>query len=67
MLLLEKISTYFQRARTGHIDHHLSTTFEQVMRFAFKMLSQEIQRALGIAVHQDTHQLDDILIFEHNG
>lgn len=66
-LLLEKISTYLQRTRTGHLDHDLSAAFEQITCLAFKMIAQESQRAFGITIHQDTHQLNKILVFHNNG
>ena len=51
LLFLEQATTDFQCTRTGHFDHHLSTTFEQVTCFAFEMLLEKGQRGLIILIH----------------
>jgi hypothetical protein len=49
-------------ARTGHLDHHLSATLKQIARLAFEMHLEEGQRPLGVIIHEDTHQLEQVLI-----
>ena len=64
ILLLKQVAASFQLARTWHLDHHPSAAFEQVAGFAFEVLFEKRQRALGVIIQQDTHQLYDIFIFE---
>jgi hypothetical protein len=52
-------------ARTGHIEQHLSTAFEQITRFASKLPFQEIQRTLTILIEQDSDQLDELLFVQY--
>ncbi len=65
-LFLEQIATDLQRARTGHFDQHLSTAFKQITGFAFEVQAQKFQCTLGIAIHQDAHQLNDVFVFHHD-
>jgi hypothetical protein len=47
-------------ARTGHLDHHLSTALKQLLRLPFEVTLEEGQGGFGIIVHQDAYKLDEL-------
>jgi hypothetical protein len=49
---LEDVPTDLGNARTGHLDHHLSTTFEQFTCFPFEMHLEKSQRTLQTDSYQ---------------
>lgn len=51
-------------ARPGHVDHHLSTAFQQIARFAFEVRFEKSQRAVGIIVQQDADQFNEVVVFD---
>ncbi len=51
---LENVPADLGNARTGHLDHYLSTAFEQFAGFAFKVLFEKPQCAGGVVINQNT-------------
>jgi hypothetical protein len=62
----EHVTGHLNDARTGHLNHYPSTAFKQFTRFAFEMNLQKFQRILSIIIDENSHQFDDLLIFQHH-
>ena len=60
----EQIGSYLNVTRTGNVDLHLSAAFQQVARLALEMRVQEDQRTIGILIQKNSHQLDEVGIFQ---
>jgi hypothetical protein len=63
--LFEQVVADRGDARTGHLDQHLSATFQQIAGFAFEIFFEKDQRSLRVIVHQDAHQFENVLVFEN--
>jgi hypothetical protein len=61
---MENIAVYCWNARTGHFEHHLSTTFEQLAGFSLEVQPQEFQCILRVIVDEYAHQFHDLLIIQ---
>jgi hypothetical protein len=58
------ITLHLPDSRTGNLDHHFSATFQQLAGFTLEVLLQEEERALGILVDENAHELDDVFILQ---
>jgi hypothetical protein len=65
MLLLKQVPSHLQAARAGNFYHDPSAVPQEIARFAFEMLSQELQGAVGVAIHQYPGKLDSVLILKN--
>lgn len=65
LISFEGSTSYLCYARTRHLNHHLSTPFQELPGFALKMRFQESQRAISILIDEDTHEFNDVLVFQY--
>jgi hypothetical protein len=53
-------------APTGDLDHHLSTSLQQIPRLSFEMPLEECQRPARVFVQQDPHQFDEVIFLDRS-